>query len=171
MTFERWVANLFAMDETTWLRHAHPGSVISRNTVLPLLIIAFWSRLWIGWWALFPVFLALLWAWINPRIFPVPSSLDHWTSQGVLGERVWLNRDQIPVPEHHRIVPHLLSAISGIGMLFVVWGVAVLDPWPTLLGATVVYVSKWWFLDRMVWIWKDMQDATEEYRRWQTRMR
>ena len=28
-----------------------------RNTVLPLLIIAFWSPLWLGWWALVPIVL------------------------------------------------------------------------------------------------------------------
>ena len=51
----------------TWLRHAHPWSVVLRNTVLPILIIMFWSRMWLGWWAVLPVALALLWTWFNPR--------------------------------------------------------------------------------------------------------
>lgn len=84
----------------------------------------------------------------------------------MLGERVWLNRDTEPVPVYHRTVPNILSAVSGIGMLFVIWGVFVFDMWPTLFGAVVVYLSKLWFFDRMVWLWSDMQEATEKYRKW-----
>jgi len=28
----------------------------------------------------------------------------------------------------------------------------------------MVYPGKLWFLDRMVWLWQDMQDAMPEYR-------
>jgi hypothetical protein len=169
MALERRIALLFGMDDAVWLRHANPWSVISRNTVLPVLVVSLWSRVWLGWWALIPVGLSLLWTWYNPRIFPAPPSLDHWASQGVLGERVWLNRDRVPVPAHHRRVPTLLSAVSGLGMLCALWGVCVLDPWLTFFGAMIVYMGKLWFLDRMVWLWKDMQDATPEYRSWRMR--
>lgn len=166
MTLERRIARIFALDDETWLRHASPWSVILRNTALPILILAFWSRLWLGWWALLPVALALLWTWFNPRIFPAPHSLDHWTSKSVLGERVWLNRDLVPVPVYHRTVPNILSIVSGIGMLSLLWGVGVFDLWPTIFGMTLVYLGKLWFLDRMAWLWEDMKDATEEYRSW-----
>ncbi len=167
MTLERTIARLFRMDDATWLRHANPWSVILRFIVLPVLILAFWSRLWLGWWAVIPVILAFVWTWANPRIFPAPRSLDHWTSKSVLGERVWLNRDTVPVPTHHQKIPNLLSAVSGMGMLFVIWGVIVFDPWPTVFGVMVVDLSKLWFVDRMVWLWNDMRDATPEYRSWQ----
>jgi len=166
MTLERTVAGLFRLDDAAWMRHANPWSVILRLTVLPILITAFWSRLWIGGWAAIPVTFGLVWMWFNPRIFPPPQSLDHWTSKGVLGERIWLNRDKVPVPVYHRTTPNILSAISGTGMIFVTWGVLVFDPWQTLFGAMLVYLSKLWFIDRMVWLWHDMQDATEECRGW-----
>lgn len=166
MTFERRVARLFRMDETTWMRHANPWSVLFRFTVLPTLILAFWSRAWFGWWATIPVMLAVLWTWLNPRIFPAPASFDHWTSKAVLGERAWLNRDRVPVPVHHRRMPLILSAVSGIGMLGVLWGVLFFDLCPLLSGTAVVYLGKIWFLDRMVWLWQDMKDATDEYRAW-----
>ncbi len=63
-------------------------------------------------------------------------------------------------------VPNILSAVSGIGMLFVIWGVVMFDPWPTLFGIMTVNLSKLWFVDRMVWLWNDMQDASPEYRKW-----
>jgi uncharacterized protein DUF6653 len=55
-------------------------------------------------------------------MFRKPVSTDNWASKAVLGERVWINRKQIPVPEHHRIVPNLLSGISGLGLPFLIWG-------------------------------------------------
>lgn len=51
-------------------------------------------------------------------------------------------------------------------MAFVIWGVYVIDVWPTIFGVAVVYLSKLWFLDRMVWLCEDMKDATPEYRNW-----
>ena len=166
MTFERTIAQLFRMDDTTWLRHANPWSGILRNTALPALIVAFWSRLWLGWWAVIPVAFALLWTWYNPRIFPAPQSLDHWMSKAVLGERVWLNRDVVPVPAYHRTVPNVLSAVAAIGLLFILWGVLMFDPWPALFGTMMAYLGKLWFADRMGWLWQDMWDATPEYRSW-----
>lgn len=158
MTLERKIAGVFALDDETWLRHANPWSVLLRNTVLPLLIVAVWSRLWLGWYALVPLAVALLWTWYNPRLFPAPASFDYWASKAVLGERVWLNRDVVPVPARHRTVPNILSAVSGIGMLFVFWGALVFDVWPTIFGMALIYAGKLWFLDRMAWLWEDMKD-------------
>ena len=166
MTLERKIAKTFALDDETRRRHANPWSVILRNTVLPILVIAFWSRLWLGWWAVVPIALGFLWTWLNPRIFSEPASFDHWASKAVSGERVWLNRDVVPVPKHHRTVPNILSVVSGIGMLFVLYGVLVFDPWPAIFGMALVYCSKLWFLDRMAWLWEDMKDTNEEYQGW-----
>jgi hypothetical protein len=148
------------MDEDTWARHANPWSVWSRTTVLPVLILAAWSRVWIGEWALVPVAVGLLWTGLNPRLFGRPESMENWASKAVLGERVWINRDEEPVPQHHRLAPNLLNAVSGIGVLVVGWGVVRLAVWPTLFGAALVYAGKLWFLDRMVWLYEDVTGAT-----------
>jgi hypothetical protein len=154
------------MDDEVWARHASPYSVWSRFTALPLLILAFWSRLWIGWWAAFPVAAALLWTWLNPRIFQRPESTRNWASKATFGERVWLNRGKIPIPAHHRRAAAVLSSVSASGLIFVVWGVAVFAVWPALFGLALVYLAKLWFCDRMVWLYEDMKDADPEYRGW-----
>lgn len=168
MTIGKRVAAIFQMDDDTWERHTNPWSVWSRMTVLPALILAAWSHVWIGWWALMPGAIALLWAWLNPRLFRKPKSLDSWASKSVLGERIWINRDEVSVPEHHRLASNALNAVSGTGMPFVVWGVVQLSVWPTLFGMMLVYAGKLWFLDRMVWLYEDMKDATPEYRAWRS---
>ncbi len=166
MNLEQRIARAFSMDETTWERHSNPWSVWTRFTATPLLALAFWSRAWLRWWATPLVVLALLWTWLNPRVFGKPRSTDSWASKAVLGERVWMNRNEIPIPERHRVLPNILSAVSGLGSAFLIWGVATLRVWPTLLGAALVYLGKLWFIDRMVWLYEDMKDANPEYRSW-----
>ncbi|NEO26922.1 MAG: hypothetical protein F6K03_08510, partial [Kamptonema sp. SIO4C4] len=138
----------------------------TRFTVLPLLIVAVWSRVWLGWGAIAPVLLVLLWTWVNPRLFPKPQSTRNWASKAVLGERVWINRNKVAVPEHHQTVPTILNLISGLGLPFLIWGLYHLSIWPTLLGTVLVYLGKIWFVDRMVWLYHDMQNATPEYQSW-----
>lgn len=41
MTLERKISNIYKLDDRAWLRHANPWSVWTRNTVMPLLILAF----------------------------------------------------------------------------------------------------------------------------------
>jgi hypothetical protein len=48
----RSLERLMAMDDGVWRRHANPWSGWTRVTVLPILVLAIWSRVWIGWWAL-----------------------------------------------------------------------------------------------------------------------
>ena len=166
MSLEGMIARAFAMTNGVWARHANPWSVWTRFVILPLLVAAIWSRVWIGWWAVLPCAAVVLWTWLNPRVFPRPRSTDNWASKAVLGERVWLARAKVPVPRHHRTAPHVLSAVSALGAAVLIWGVIALAVWPTLLGAALVYSGKLWFLDRMVWLYEDMKDADPHYRTW-----
>jgi hypothetical protein len=84
----------------------------------------------------------------------------------VLGERIWLARKEVPVPPHHRVAPNVLSAVAALGAILVVVGVVLLELWPTLLGAALVYAGKLWFLDRMVWLYQDARHLSEDYQRW-----
>ena len=158
MTIEARIARAHRMDDAAWARHANPWSVWTRVPVLPLLALAVWSRAWIGWWAILPIVLLLAWAWVNPRAFPPPPSLDNWASRAVLGERLWLARAGAPVPPHHRVLPNVLSAVAAAGGLLLLYGLAGLVPWATLTGVAVAMLAKFWFLDRMVWLAADMAD-------------
>jgi len=165
MTLERKISPIFKLDEETWMRHANPWSGWTRFSVLPILIIAFWSRVWLGWWSLIPITISFLWGYVNPRIFSKPKSTNNWISKVVLGERVWLNRDKIPVTEHHRLLPNILSIIVGVGVIFIIWGVYKLEICPVLLGYILANLGKLWFMDRMVWLYEDMKNLPE-YRDW-----
>lgn len=148
------------MDDSTWGRHANPWSGWSRVSILPLLALSIWSRDWIGWWALLPIAMVLLWTWSNPRVFGEPGSLDNWMSQGVLGERIWLARSETPIAAHHQRVTRDLNIASGIGVAILAYGLWDLDVGFTFAGLILSMSAKLWFLDRMVWLKADTDHAS-----------
>ncbi|MCB4457640.1 DUF6653 family protein [Leisingera sp. McT4-56] len=157
---------LMKMDDAAWARHASPWSVFSRMSVLPLMTLAIWSRVWLGWGALLPVLLVLAWTWWNPRAFAPPASTDNWASRGTFGERVFLNRAQVPVPRHHEMWANGLAWVSGIGVIPWVHGLWALNPGTALAGLILMIGGKLWFVDRMAWLYQDMQDKHPGYARW-----
>jgi hypothetical protein len=148
-------ARLMAMTDATWDRHANPWSGWSRISILPLLALAVWSRVWLGWWALIPVAAVLLWAWVNPRLFPPPASVDNWMSKGVLGERIWLSWAKGAAPPHHARVLRVLTFAIAAGSVMLAAGLILLDPTLTMTGLSVAMLCKLWLLDRMVWIFTE----------------
>lgn len=160
MRIDKGLEKSMAMSDATWARHANPLSVYTRIPILPLLALAIWSRVWIGWWCLVPVALMIAWTIYNPRAFAEPASLDSWASRGVMGERLWLARKEKPIPRHHARWAFGLGAASAIALLPMVWGLYVLEPWAAILGTALVTALKIWFVDRMAWLHDEMASAS-----------
>ncbi|MCE0494880.1 DUF6653 family protein [Vibrio salinus] len=168
MTFEKKIADVFRLTDENWMRHANPLSVWTRYSVLPLIIMAFWSRLWIGWWCLLPGTLSILWMFLNPIVFKAPKTTKNWASKAVLGERVYLNRDNIPLPAHHNTPLYtILNGISSVGFLLAVWSTVYFSVWGAISGIAMAYLGKSWFLDRMVWLYEDMKNLNQTYQNWE----
>ena len=148
---------MMRMDDATWARHANPWSVYTRFSCLPLLVVAIWSRDWIGGWAFLVMALTLAWTFVNPRLFSEPATLDSWASKGVLGERHFLARAARPVPTHHVTWAKILTWVSGSGAIVLAYGLWRLDLWATLCGLSITVLGKVWFVDRMVWLYEDMR--------------
>lgn len=157
----RLAQSTMAMDDATWARHANPWSVYSRMTILPLLALAVWSRVWIGWGALVPVALCLFWTWINPRIFRSPARTDSWAAEGTFGERLFMADDDA-VPSHHRRAVAWLTTANAAGAVVMAWGLIALNPWMTLCGLITTMGAKLWTFDRMVWLWHEAGSAGRE---------
>ena len=166
MGVEHSIARAFQMSPEVWARHANPLSVWTRYAALPFLIVAVWSRAWMGWWSLLPIFAIVVWIWLNPRVFRRPGSTRNWASKAVLGEQVWLNRKEIPIPRHHNKAICALNIITGLGGLLLLGGLITLNVFATTVGACVVVMGKSWFLDRMVWLYDEMIEKHPPYRDW-----
>jgi hypothetical protein len=150
---------IMGMDDATWARHSNPLSGWSRVSTLPLLALAIWSRVWLGWHAIWIIALVALWTWANPRVFGAPKSDDAWMTQGVLGERIWLARSSHPIPSHHDRMARFLNTAAGFSVFVLGLGLWNLDVGLTLAGLFTAMGAKLWFLDRMVWL-KTESDAT-----------
>ena len=162
------VTKLFGLQGERWMRHANPVSVWTRFLVLPLLALAIWSREWIGWWSLAAVALALVFMVVNPLLFPPPRSTRHWTSKGVLGERIWADRQKVEIPAQYldSAVTNATYAIQVVGMAIMVYGLVELDLLAVVSGILITQTAKAWFIDRMVLLFEDMKTRHPEYAAW-----
>ncbi len=147
------IAKTFGMNDEAWQRHANPWSVWTRFAAIPLLLLAIWSRAWIGWWSLVPVAAVVVWLFVNPRAFAPVREPRSWAARGIYGERAWLRHRDL-VPPDHRQVLRLLVALGLAGFGLVVWGLVAFAVWPTISGATLVVVAQLWRIDRFGWLWE-----------------
>jgi hypothetical protein len=166
MNVEKQLTQWMGMDEETWQKHANPQSVFSRILVLPLMLSSIWSRKWLGWKAVFPFALTMLWNWFNPRLFDKPKSTDNWAPKAVFGESVWLKKDEEPIPERHKGLPEFLNAVNTVGLFMAIIGAFRRQGWVTSTGAAMNYLAKFWFLDRMVWLFNEQQQTHKKYNKW-----
>jgi hypothetical protein len=146
------VARVFRMDDEAWRRHANPWSVWTRFAAIPLMLLAIWSRTWIGWWSLLPIAAVIVWLFVNPSAFP-PVGPHSWTARGIYGERAWVDDKSLAPPDHRAVVRGLI-ALGLVGFGLVVWGLVRLDVWPTVFGATLVIVAQLWRIDRFGRLWE-----------------
>lgn len=166
MDFLKLSEKSMSMDENAWARHSNPLSVYSRFSLLPLISIAFWSRELIGWYSLIPIIASLLWTWLNPRLFKAPTSTNNWASMGTFGERIYLNREQEKIPEHHKKMCRILVILQACGFPIWIYGLYSLNVCCLILGVVWIMLAKTWFVDRMVWLYLDVKDQNPMYQSW-----
>ena len=151
------MAKLFKMDERTWQKHSNPLSVWTRYLTLPGLILIVWSRIWIGLWFIPLLFIGLVWLFFNPRAFSKPKTTNSWPAKVTLGERVWLNQKEIPIPKTHAFMAKWLVVIGKLFLIYLLYGLIFLDLYATFFGYVLLITFKSWFCDRMVWLYEDMK--------------
>ena len=162
------LAKAFGLDGDAWMRHANPASVWTRFSVLPLLALAIWSRDWIGVWCLVPIAAAVAWMFVNPLLFKAPTSTRNWASRSVLGERIWVDRDKLDLPEQFRspVVSWIANGYSVIGVAVLAYGLADYDLVATVAGLLLTQVGKAWYLDRTALLFTEMRSRSAEYASW-----
>ncbi|HKP28015.1 MAG TPA: DUF6653 family protein [Gemmatimonadales bacterium] len=141
------ITRRFGMSDEVWRRHANPWSVWTRFAAIPAMILAIWSRVVLGWWALVPVVLVGVWLWLNPRVF-APVEPVSWAAKGIYGERMWVHEgDRIPMRERALLRWLALSGSIGFGLL--AWGLYTLRVWPTVAGSAIIVIGQLWRIDRL----------------------
>ena len=150
-----------------WQRNASPWSVYTRLATLPILLLAIWSHTIYGTgFALIASGVVILWFSLNPRLFPAPKNTENWASRTAFGERVWLNRFSVPIPEGENQKALVLSLVSGIGLICAVLGAISANLLICLSGAIIAYTAKLVFLNRMAHLYTQMRTVHPLYRFW-----
>lgn len=155
-----------SMTEETWRRHSNPWSVWTRFSCLPLISAAVWSRVWLEWWSLIAVGATFFWVWYNPRAFPPPRRTDSWASKGTFGERIFLERRNNNIEDHHKKAALILAVLSAVGVPVLILGCWQLDFWAVVCGNLMTGLSKAWFVDRMAWVYEDHKGDDPKYQAW-----
>jgi hypothetical protein len=155
------IAKAFAMSDEAWRRHANPWSVYTRFAAIPAMILAIWSRVWIGWWALVPVAATIVWLWLNPHVFAAVTMPRSWAAKGIYGEKLWL-LERSKVPPGYLAVLRWLIVPAAVGLVLLAWGLVQLLVWPTAFGATLIVLAQLWRIDRLGLLYEESQGAPRD---------
>ncbi len=149
------------MNDEAWRRHANPWSVFTRFVAIPAMILAIWSRTWIGWWALLPISMTLVWLWINPHVFPAVSATSSWAAKGIFGERLWLE-GQSEFPRDYGPILRWLMSIGVVGLIMIAWGLFAFHVWVTIIGTVLVVMAQLWRIDRLGILYESIMSNKRE---------
>ncbi|WP_425430028.1 DUF6653 family protein [Desulfamplus magnetovallimortis] len=47
------------------------------------------------------------------------------------------------------------------------WSIVYYSVWGAVLGITMFFLGKSWFMDRMVWLYEDMKNENGKYSSWE----
>lgn len=134
----------------------------------PVLVTgALWAQLWIGHAGavLLTIVVAVVLLLI-PRPSIVSSHRRSWTKLVVFGERIWLNRLLVAVPQglNHRLTT--LYLVFWTGTLVAVLGGFTASPILTSTGLLVAYCAQITTFQKLVQLYRVMKDRDPLYRSW-----
>lgn len=125
-----------------WARHSNPKSGWSRVPTGPVLVYAVYRREWRL------VFATLLWAAVNPFVFPPPENETAWMSRAVLAERWWIRA------EGNRTIglayPNICNTGSALAAAYTLYAAWRQRPIGTALGTALTVGLKLWWLGSLV---------------------
>ena len=162
----QFIANVIRDDEHAWERGANPWSVWTRIATWPLLMLALWSLRLAPVEALVSIVLLAGWLWLNSRIFPPPLTTKSWAARTIMGERAYVLRSLHPIPLYHGNALTLLGIGTWLGGLLMAAGLLAAEPATFIVGCVTAALCRFWFLDRLVWLFDDMAREVPEYRAW-----
>lgn len=128
------------MPDRAWRRHANPYSGATRMLAGALMLWALYRHAWRTLVAVI-AFLAL-----NPVLFPEPERTDDWLSEGVLGERAWIEDGE---PMFGTGYPEILNALNVPLYFYTLYAAYRQYPLRTAVGFVVTFALKILFVDEM----------------------
>ena len=73
-----------------------------------------------------------------------------------MGERLYLNRKNAPIPKHHNPILKVITGLATLGVGVLIYGLFTLNLWAAICGLLLSMIAKLWFVDRMVWLYMEV---------------
>ncbi|MTH98305.1 DUF6653 family protein [Roseibium sp. RKSG952] len=150
-----------------WQQKVYPATVYFRILGLPALSAAIWSHVALGTGPAFLLTCAtVVIMMLAPRLFGRPKGNLRWAAKSVYGERIWLNRAKLPIPNDDagNALAMFFTWMIGTGVM--IWGSIEALPVIAVPGLVIAMAAHISFQDRMVKVFNKMETAHPLYRFW-----
>lgn len=155
------------------LKTARTGKPASAVAVLfkilapALLTACLWSKIWLGTAGASVLGLgALVFLVFVPKFFEQPFSRLEWARSVGFGEKIWLNRIFVPVPQALSFRLTTLYLVFWAGVLVALWGAFASLPLLSATGLAVAYSAQFTCFGKLIHLYKVMRDRYPLYRFW-----
>jgi len=155
------------------LKAARSGKPASAVAILckllaPVLLTAcLWSKIWLGTAGAISLCLgALVLMVLAPKVLATPFEHITWARQVGFGEKVWLNRIFIPVPQNLNYRLTTLYLVFWSGTLVALWGAFASLPILSATGLAVAYSAQVTCFGKLIQLYRVMRDKYPLYRFW-----
>lgn len=135
-------ADSAGLEEVLWTRHSNPMSGWTRVPTGPVLVYAVYRR--------DPRLLAaaLLWAAINPFVFPPPETDEAWMTRAILAERWWVREEGNGTLGLG--YPNVCNTAGGLAFVAALSAAWRRRPAGTALGTLLAVALKFWWIGVLV---------------------
>jgi len=142
--------------------------VVLLKLLAPLLLTAcMWTQIWLGAAGAIGLCLcALVLMIIVPKLLPSTLARIDWARQVGYGEKIWLNRIFIPVPQGLNYRLTTLYLVFWAGVLVALWGAFAALPLLSATGLAVAYSAQATCFAKLIQLYKLMRERHPLYRFW-----
>lgn len=155
------------------LKNGTASSPTAASTILAKLLApgvltaCLWTRSWFGMTEVVLLTLGVCMLLLfGPQIFSKAANRVTWARLAGYGERIWLNRLLIPVPQdlNHRLT--ILYIVFWLGALVAIWGAFAKLPILSVSGLVVAYSAQAVCLGKLIRLYAIMRERHPLYRFW-----
>ncbi|WP_269582369.1 DUF6653 family protein [Roseibium sp. Sym1] len=155
------------------LKYAQTGKPASATAVLSkvlapaVLSLGLWSKVWLGGaFAGLLCLVALILLVLAPKFPGMNIVRFNWARQVGFGEKIWLNRMVIPVPQGLNYRLTTLYMVFWSGVLVALWGGLATLPLLSATGLAVAYSAQFACFVKLIHLYRVMKDKYPLYRFW-----
>jgi hypothetical protein len=146
---------------------ASATAVLAKVLAPAALSLGLWSKVWFGGpFAALVCLIAVILLVLAPKFLGTNFVRFSWARQVGYGEKIWLNRMVIPVPQGLNYRLTTLYLVFWSGVLVALWGGLATLPLLSATGLAVAYSAQFACFVKLIHLYQVMKDKYPLYRFW-----